>query len=323
MRSRVRVLLSVIALAAVALPASAGASSTAAFDKALAAVEAACDVHLDELGGEHAAEISDLRVKKGGDPAKDPNTVSSSQVTPTREPPGGGTTVHGGTIPVYFHIIKNTSGAGDISDAVVAQQIAVMNDAFNFSELGANESWTFTLAAISRTTNSSWFTATPGSSAETQMKSALHEGSMDDLNVYTGINNGSLLGWATFPTKSGGRGGVNTKDGVVIAYDSVPGGAATNYNEGDTLTHEVGHWMGLYHTFQGGCTGSGDQVADTPAQASPTTGCPGSRDSCPLQPGLDPIHNFMDYSYDVCMTEFTPGQDERMDAQYSTYRYLK
>ncbi|MGH2785778.1 MAG: zinc metalloprotease [Actinomycetota bacterium] len=317
MRSRARVLLAVIALAAVALPASAGASNLSAFDKALAAIDAACDVHLDGV------VASDLRVKHGGNPAKDPNTVSASQASAGRVPPGGGTPVNGGTVPVYFHIILNSSGQGDIADSVVAQQIAVMNDAYDFSELGANESWVFTLAGITRTTNNAWYVATPGSASETQMKAALHEGSKDDLNVYTGINNGSLLGWATFPGNGGGRGGVNTKDGVVIDKDSVPGGSATNYNEGDTLIHEVGHWMGLYHTFQGGCTGSGDQVADTPAQASPTTGCPASRDSCPLQAGLDPIHNFMDYSYDVCMTEFTPGQDERMDAQFGAFRFGK
>ncbi|MGH2796005.1 MAG: zinc metalloprotease [Actinomycetota bacterium] len=316
MRSRARVLLAVIALAAVALPASAGASSTTAFDKALAAIDAACDVHLDGV----ADGASDLRVKQGGNAAKDPNTVSAKEVAAVRPPPGGGTTVHGGNIPVYFHIVTSTSNEGAISDSVVAAQIAVMNDAFDFSALGANESWTFTLAGTTRTANNSWFTATPGSSQETQMKAALHQGSMDDLNVYTGKNDGSLLGWATFPTKSGGRGGVNTKDGVVIAYDSVPGGSFP-YDEGDTLVHEAGHWMGLYHTFQGGCSGSGDQVADTPAEATPNlNACNENRDTCVLQAGKDPIHNFMDYSPDACMFEFTPGQDERMDAQYSAFR---
>ena len=316
MRQRARILLAVIAVIAVAVPSGAGATNLSAFDAALAAVDAACDTHLDEVGGHDIA--SDLRVKKGGDPAKDPNTVSASKASADRVPPGGGTTVHGGNINVYFHIIKDITGAGDISDSVVAQQIAVMDDAFDFSALGANESWTWTLVATTRTTNATWYRATPGSLAESQMKAALRQGSADDLNVYTGINNGTLLGWATFPANNSDT---NKNDGVVIDKDSVPGGSATNYNEGDTLVHEAGHWMGLFHTFQGGCFTSGDQVADTPAQASPTSGCPAFRDSCPTKPGPDPIHNYMDYSYDVCMTEFTPGQDARMDAKFSQFRY--
>jgi hypothetical protein len=70
---------------------------------------------------------------------------------------------------------------------------------------------------------------------------------------------------------------------------------------------EVGPYLGLPHTFEQGCEGHGDYVDDTPAMATPTSGCPLGKDTCP-EPGLDPIHNYMDYSYDTCYTQFTSGR---------------
>ncbi|MBI5705920.1 MAG: zinc metalloprotease [Armatimonadetes bacterium] len=221
----------------------------------------------------------------------------------------------GGTIPVYWHVINNGSGIanGDIPDSQIAAQISVLDAAY------APWGWDFQLVSVDRTTNPEWYTAGPGTSAETQMKNALRQGTADDLNIYTNNMGQGLLGWATFPSDYRRK---PKLDGVVVLFSSLPGGTAAPYNLGDTATHEIGHWMGLYHTFQGGCTKNNDSVADTPAEKSPAFGCPTGRDSCAGTrfPGLDPIYNFMDYTDDSCKNEFSAGQDSRMDSMYTTYR---
>jgi hypothetical protein len=225
-------------------------------------------------------------------------------------------TATGGVINVYFHVIRTGTSVsqGNITTQMVTDQIAVLNAAY------APWGWSFNLVSTDRTTNSTWFNADSGTTAERNMKAALRKGTADDLNLYSLNTGGSLLGWSTFPSDYTRR---PSDDGVVVHYGSVPGGNAAPYNLGDTATHEVGHWMGLYHTFQGGCTGSGDTVADTPAEKSAAFGCPLGRDSCRTKAGLDPVTNYMDYTDDACMDEFTAGQDTRMDAQFTTYRYLK
>lgn len=240
----------------------------------------------------------------------------AARLADNAKPGGGGNTdVTGGVINVYFHVINKGSGIsnGDISTSMINSQMSVLNAAYG------GWGWQFNLVSVDRTTNATWYNGCYGSS-ESAMKSALRQGSADDLNIYTCNPSSGILGYATFPSSYNSA---PSKDGVVILYASLPGGGAAPYDEGDTATHEVGHWMGLYHTFQGGCSKNNDYVSDTPAERSPAYGCPVGRNTCSgsRYPGNDPITNFMDYTDDSCMFQFTSGQDSRMDSQFTTYRY--
>ncbi|WP_319460656.1 zinc metalloprotease [Micromonospora sp. RTP1Z1] len=272
---------------------------------------------------------SDARVKKGGSAKLDPNELTAKQVrdreadlaSALRERANfragaGAAPLATVTIPVVVHVIQRdtTRAGGNIPDSLVTAQIDVLNKAYAGTTGGAPTAFGFQLQKVQHVTNAAWYPIVQGSSAERQMKSSLREGGKNTLNLYLGELSDNLLGWATFPTRK-----LNSMDGVVALSESLPGGTATNYNQGDTGTHEVGHWLNLYHTFQGGCSGSGDSVTDTPAESSPAFQCPTGRDTCTAA-GLDPITNFMDYTYDSCMYQFTPGQASRMLTAWNAYR---
>jgi hypothetical protein len=233
-------------------------------------------------------------------------------------------------VNTYFHIVtaeEDNVTVGNLSDTDVINQLQVLNDSFR------PYGFSFTLMGTTRNNNSDWFYGDYFA-----MKSALRVGDASTLNVYF-VDLGGLAGFATFPWSYE----LEPKDdGVVIDFGTIPGGSVVRYNEGKTLVHEVGHWLGLFHTFQidpninflrayllfsiigdlAYCRYNTDEVRDTPKQQYPTRGCPIGRNSCVLNRGLDPIHNYMDYSDDFCYTEFSNGQMNRMKAMWNEYRAL-
>jgi len=207
-------------------------------------------------------------------------------------------------VPVYVHVMRAAQGQGNVTDGQIAQQIAVLNRSF------ANLGFSFNLVSTDRHYNTSWHFDRQSAAYRAQTRL----GGARALNIW--LVDFRNLGVATFPWDYSTQGAI---DGIRVNYDSLPGGSIVHFNLGGTAVHETGHWLGLFHTFQGGCSTTNDQVDDTPAQSTPTTGCPATRDSCPAN-GTDPIHNYMDYSWDSCYWEFTAGQGARVERMWAAYR---
>jgi hypothetical protein len=220
-------------------------------------------------------------------------------------------------VPVWIHVISD-GATGNVPQSVIDSQMAVQNMAFAAFYGGEKSGFKFELAGVTRTDNAEWYNARAGGNAEHDMKQTLHRGGFDTLNVYTNLA-GGYLGYAYLPGLPDSH---LWQDGIVLNWESMPGASprfAGRYDLGFTLVHEAGHWFNLEHTFFGGCNAKGDFVDDTPAMRVPTRGCPEGKDTC-LEPGLDPIHNYMDYSDDPCYNQFTAGQVARMQDAWLYYR---
>ncbi|EPQ29949.1 uncharacterized protein PFL1_02621 [Pseudozyma flocculosa PF-1] len=219
------------------------------------------------------------------------------------------------SIPIAWHVITDNQGHGDLTATQIQAWIDVLNK--EYSKIG----FSFRLSSTDRVANSDWFYVK--SLADVTFKpmyDRLYRGDRRTLNVYTlNLREVPFLGWSTYPW---GYPKDPKGDGILIQHDFYPGSPDPRNNLGRVLIHEVGHWLGgLLHVFQGySCTGPGDQVWDTPQQKVASKGCPARQDSCPAEPGLDNIHNYMDYVDDICMEEFTPGQITRMKQVWAAFR---
>jgi len=257
------------------------------------------------------------------------------------------------TVPTYFHIIHDdnlgrkytcdfdpdsaaySKPFSDSSCAYIKEQMKVLNDGFRgresaFEENGEGRSYPrysdtesdtriqFCLSGTTVTNDQSYYENK--SDSDLDMKKELDVGGMETLNVYVNTCDGGL-GYAYYPQSND-----FDNDGVVILNDSMPAGGKNKYDEGDTLTHEVGHWLNLKHTHSDECDGPGDYM-DLAGQDEPNRedeasyDCPVNLDNCSRDGGINPIHNFMAYTQDNCMDEFTPGQKIRMQSAWETYRH--
>lgn len=250
-------------------------------------------------------------------------------------------------IPVVFHIIHN-DGLENISQAQIMDQIRIINEdfrrkvgtpGFSTEAVSADCEIEFRLAQYDPSGNKSdgivRVKSTSTNNATDAVKALSFWDSQRYLNVWV-VNTianqstqaGTILGYAQFPSDLSTR---PTTDGVVIRSDQVGViGRGQVSQGGRTLTHEIGHWLGLFHTFQGGCVGGtsgncsaqGDRVCDTPPVSLASTGCNVGANTCNNDvPDLpDMVRNYMDYSDGTCMNVFTVGQKTRMYAQMAAFR---
>ena len=235
------------------------------------------------------------------------------------------------TIPVVFHVIAKTDGTGDIPEALIKSQMEILNEDFSAlagtpGAMGTAAKIRFVLATkdpngqphtgINRVTNDNYFNDGGG------FQMALHWDTKRYLNIYTN-SAGGALGYATLASESAGA----VDDGVVLLYTTVGRNAPQggDYDQGRTATHEVGHYLGLLHTFDGGCGTatapytSGDLIMDTAAHAQENYECTAASSGC-TGGGNAPIDNYMNYTPDTCMTKFTPEQVNRMRCSIMNYR---
>lgn len=261
----------------------------------------------------HRMLLAQAAPSDGRSSSKESNTVMNMVGTNLAAAPKGAP--RGYTVPVWVTIVMSDDGTkmGNVDDKMVKAQLKALNDAYGTATAESNIKWEYKLMGIKRVVGPSMC----DEANEIKMKKMHRQGKATDLNLYiTDLSECGLLGFSSWPWDI--KKGVHV-DGVVIHFDTLPGGKYKPYNLGRTAIHEIGHWHGLYHVFQNGCSKGGDLIEDTPFASNPSEGCPRSKDTCP-QPGRDPFENFMDYTDDSCMRFFTGVQHRRMEVQWKMYR---
>jgi hypothetical protein len=200
-------------------------------------------------------------VRVCGTPDTSPGEVDGVQMALRRWVDESPTRPSGGLIRIAFHVIT-ADGEGNVTDGQIAEQIGELNRDF------ADTGYRFELSTVDRTENAGWFRMTPGSGRERQAKQALALDPAHRLNVYTCSPGPSLFGWASLPWSSPEGHFIH---GVVIHHASLPGGAAPRILSG-TVSHEVGHYLGLFHSAEGAGASRGLDEAAGARFAGLTTG---------------------------------------------------
>eukprot|EP01147_Barroeca_monosierra_P010555 gene10555-2680_t len=217
-------------------------------------------------------------------------------------------------LKVHFHIFHTHAGEGYVDKATLHSQVAIMSAAFR-GQTGDNRAADtgidFVLGSIDYIQDAFLFSNCHLQSITTSIKDLVVKEPATSLNIIVCKPFRNVLGWAVFP---GDFLEDSKQNAIFVHVDSLPGGPTIAFSSGVTAVHEAGHYFGLRHTFSNNeChERSGDFVADTPLQKSPSIGCPNQRNSCPHTQGMDPVNNYMDYSNDLCVTHFTLLQAVRM-----------
>ncbi|KAF2641450.1 hypothetical protein P280DRAFT_479836 [Massarina eburnea CBS 473.64] len=220
-------------------------------------------------------------------------------------------TRHEVTIDTWIHVVSSSYKFEDgyVSDEAILKQMEVINEAFN------KRQFNFRLVGITRTIDAD-LSVVDADEGIDRLGQRLRKGDFATLNLYVVKDlPGNTAGDCTLPVSA--HGGKFLGDGCRFNYDTLP-----TLSSGRVLIHEVGHWLGLGHTFQEDSanptctTGHGDDVADTPVHLRPTDNSCTPVDTCPGLPGQDPINNYMNYTPNSCWTGFTDGQATRMHSMW-------